>query len=369
MIDLFDQTTIRGMTLDNRLVRSATWEGMCDGDGRPTAKLMDCYRRLAAGGVGLIISGYAFVRPEGKQLPGKMGLHTDTFAAEMKTLTRTVHDAGGRIAAQLVHAGGQTTSQAAGRRPLAPSSLALAQFPEVPEALSRPEISTIIDAFRLAAIRARTWGFDAVQLHGAHGYLLNQFLSPLSNQRRDEYGGTPENRRRFLLETYRAVRAAVGDDFPVMIKLTGTDHLDGGLTVEEAAAAARALDRAGIDAIEVSGGTPASGDYGPARGRARTPAGEGYNAPLARGLRQSVSCPLMVVGGIRSRETAETILGNGDADYISLARPFIREPGLANRWRQGDRHPANCQSCNGCFKPGLKEGGIRCVKKKARDPF
>ena len=362
MITLFDQTSINGMKLNNRLVRSATWEGMCDPDGRPTRKLDAFYGRLALGGVGLIISGYAFVRPEGKQLPGKMGIHTDDFADDMRRLTDTVHAAGGRVCIQLVHAGGQTTTAAAGRRPLAPSAVAVAQFREIPEEMSPEEIVSLVTAFGCAARRAREWGFDAVQLHGAHGYLINQFLSPLTNRRTDDYGGSPENCRQFLLEVYRAVRAAVGFDYPVMIKLSGSDYLDGGLGIEEAVQAAQLLDREGIDAVEVSGGTPASGDYGPVRGRARTQAEEGYNVPLARRLRESVRCQLMVVGGIRSREVADNILREGVADHIAMSRPLIREPDLPTRWRHGDSAPSACRSCNGCFKPGLEEGGIYCVK-------
>lgn len=147
MASLFDQTTINGMTLRNRLVRSATWEGMCDPDGRPTQKLIDCYRTLAKGGVGLIVSGYTFVSPEGKQLPGKMGIHTDDFGAEMRALTQAVHEQGGKICIQLVHAGGQTDAKSAGRQPLAPSAVKVDQFPEQPQELSKEQIAGIIAAF------------------------------------------------------------------------------------------------------------------------------------------------------------------------------------------------------------------------------
>ncbi len=136
MAALFDQTTINGMTLQSRLVRSATWEGMCDRDGRPTEKLINCYRTLARGGIGLIITGYSFVRPEGRQMPGKTGIHTDDFAGDYKKMTSTIHDAGGKIAVQLVHAGGQTDAKNAGRQPLAPSAVKVDQFPEMPAELT-----------------------------------------------------------------------------------------------------------------------------------------------------------------------------------------------------------------------------------------
>ena len=157
----------------NRLVRSATWEGMCDQDGRPSGRLAAYYANLAAGGVGLIITGYSFIRPDGKQLPGQMGIHSDEFEKELKALTNGVHDRGGKICLQAVHCGGQTTSRYAGSLPLAPSSLATAQYPEVPVQLSSEEIKLLVRQFGESARRAREAGFDAVQIHAAHGYLIN----------------------------------------------------------------------------------------------------------------------------------------------------------------------------------------------------
>ncbi len=364
MNTIFETTTVKGLTLSNRLARSATWEGMCDDDGRPTEKLAEYYRTLARGGVGLIISGYSFVRPEGKQLPGKMGIHTDDFSLEMKALTSAVHGEGGRIAMQLVHAGGQTDSAAAGARPIAPSEVEVPQFPERPRAMSRKDIDGVVEAFAKGAGRAKEYGFDAVQLHGAHGYLINQFLSPLTNRRTDGYGGSLENRERFLLEVYRAVRKSVGDSYPVFIKLNISDFFDGGLETTDALHAAKVLESEGIDMIEVSGGTPASGNRTPARMRIKKLEQEAYNLPLAEKLRGSVKTPIMLVGGLRSYELIEDIIGTGKADYVSFARPFIREPALPNRWKGGDISRAKCKSCNGCFRPGLKEGGIYCVAER-----
>jgi 2,4-dienoyl-CoA reductase-like NADH-dependent reductase (Old Yellow Enzyme family) len=361
MPNIFEETVINGMKLANRLVRSATWEGMCDADGRPTKKLIDCYADLSRGGVGLIISSYSFVRKDGKQLPGQMGIYTDAFAPEMKEITAAVHANGGKICMQLVHAGGQTSSKALGSRPVAPSSVETLQFPEVPMELSVENIRDIIAKFGASAVRAREYGFDGVQLHAAHGYLINQFLSPLTNRRTDDYGGSLENRIRFLMEVYRTVRSSVGSDFPVLAKLNLADNLADGLNLEDALEAARAIDQEGIDAIEVSAGTPASGDNTPIRLGIQTKEQEAYNLPLATRLKQTVGCPVMVVGGIRSIEIAEGILQSGDSDYIALARPLIREPHLPLRWLEGNRERATCISCNGCFKPGLKEGGIYCV--------
>jgi 2,4-dienoyl-CoA reductase-like NADH-dependent reductase (Old Yellow Enzyme family) len=364
MAKLFDKTSINGMTLRNRVVRSATWEGMCDPDGRPTEKLIGLYRGLARGGVGMIVTGFAYVRPEGKTLPFQMGMNTGEAADDFQRLTDAVHDAGGSIAVQLVHAGGQTSSETAGRRPLAPSAAKVDQFTETPEAMTPGQIEDIVSGFASAAGRAKAWGFDAVQLHGAHGYLINQFLSPLTNRRDDEYGGSIQNRSRFLLSVYDRVRKTVGRDFPVMIKLNAADNLEGGLSFEDALFAAAALDRVGIDAIEASSGTPASGAKGPVRTRIDRPDREAYNLSLARGIKEAVGCPVMAVGGIRSFETAEKTVGAAGVDYVSMARPLIREPDLFRRWQDGDLRPAACISCNRCFRPGREEGGIYCVAKK-----
>jgi len=368
MKKIFEKTTINGMTLANRLVRSATWEGMCEADGRPTQKLADYYRELASGGVGLIITGYTFVRPDGRQNPGKMGIHTDDFADAFRRLTDAVHGEGGKICIQLVHAGGQTDSKHAGRRPLAPSAVKVSQFPEEPQEMSKADIEEIITAFGAAARRAKDYGFDAVQLHAAHGYLISQFLSPLTNQRTDSYGGPIENRCRFLSEVYHRVRSEAGADFPVLVKLNGSDNLEGGMNTTDAVFAARLLDSGKIDAIEVSGGTPASGDKSPVRKKIDSPEQEAYNLGPATVIKKAVHCPVMAVGGFRTTGVINRALVEADMDYIALSRPLIREPGLPKRWQEGNHSNARCISCNGCFLPGLREGGIYCVvEKKERE--
>lgn len=363
MKNLFETTTINGMKLRNRFVRSATWEGMCEEDGRPTQKLADCYRALARGGVGLIITGYAFVRIDGKQMPGSMGAQSDDFAPQAKALSAAVHDEGGKLCMQLVHAGGQGRAQA-GNRLIAPSAVETPQFSVPPSEMSTRDIDEVVAAFGLCAGRAKAWGFDAVQLHAAHGYLINQFLSPLTNQRTDSYGGSIENRCRFLREVYNRVRSTVGASFPVLVKLNGSDFLEKGLELDDARYAAQVLDKEGIDAIEVSGGTPASKDRTPVRPKIETWEQEAYNLPLAVSIKQAVRCPVMVVGGLRSFGLIKSILDKGEADYVSLARPFIREPGLVKRWQAGDTTRATCTSCNGCYRPGLREGGIYCIVDK-----
>jgi 2,4-dienoyl-CoA reductase-like NADH-dependent reductase (Old Yellow Enzyme family) len=363
---LFETSTLKTMKLRNRIVRSATWEGMCDVDGRPTPKLAAYYANLAQGGVGLIISGYTFVSPEGKQLPGKMGICTDDMAVDHQHLTQAVHAAGGIVAVQLVHAGGQTDPTIIGRQPLAPSAVQVAQFPTEPVALPLTEIEAIVADFGKAAARAKAWGYDGVQLHGAHGYLINQFLSSLTNRRNDAYGGPIEKRCRFLMEVYEKVRRAVGQDYPVMIKLNANDWLEDGFNSNEARQTAQMLDEAGIDAIEISSGTAASGELTPVRKHIDTPAKEAYNLELARSIKTVISCPVMVVGGFRSYAVAEKALRQDKMDYIALSRPLIREPNLPERWRTGDLGPATCISCNKCFTPGIKEGGIYCVAEKKK---
>jgi len=364
MRKLFDETRIKGMHLANRLVRSATWEGMCADDGHPTRKLAEYYRTLTSGRVGLLISGYAYVRPDGKQLPGQLGLCRDEVVPDLALLAESVHREGGKLCIQLVHCGGQTTSQYAGGQPVAPSALKVDQYPEMPAALAIEDIRNIVECFGTAARRVKESGCDAVQIHAAHGYLINQFLSPLTNRREDGYGGNTESRCRFMLEVYRSVREAVGHEFPVLAKLNGSDNLDGGLTLDDAVIAARILDDEGIDAIEVSGGTPASGDKTPVRQGIESREKEAYNLPLAYRIKNAVTCPVIVVGGLRSFELVEGIVRREEADFVAFSRPLIREPNLPRRWEEGNEVHARCISCNGCFKPGLKEGGIYCIVDK-----
>jgi 2,4-dienoyl-CoA reductase-like NADH-dependent reductase (Old Yellow Enzyme family) len=365
MATIFEETSIKGLKIKNRLVRSATWEGMCDPDGRPTEKLIRLYKGLADGDIGLLISGYTFVKPEGKQLSGTLGINTNAFKGDYERLIKTVHDAGGSIAMQLVHAGGQAIPDNAGGELLAPSAVMVAHYQAKPRALSITEIKDIINAFGEGAYRAREYGFDAVQLHGAHGYLLNQFMSPHTNLRKDEYGGDIENRSRFVMDVYQKVRANVGNDFPIMIKINCTDNMEGGLTLEDGLYVAKSLSDAGIDAIEVSSGNSASGiKNGPLRMRINRPEKEAWNLPYAREVKAVVKCPVMVVGGFRSYEVCEKAIKDDGIDYITMSRPLIREPGLALRWKNGDTVKARCISCNRCFKPGAEEGGIYCVAEK-----
>lgn len=358
---LFDSTKINQVTLANRFVRSATWEGMCDNDGKVTPQLVDYYRVLARGGVGLIISGYTYIRDDGKQLPGKMGISHDDHLEGLKELTEAVHREGGVIFCQLVHAGGQTSSKVIGSQPLVPSATGYAGYQDTPREMTTDQVRELVRAFAVAALRAKQAGFDGIQLHGAHGYLINQFLSPLCNQRTDHYGGSLANRMRFLEEVMLAVREAVGEDYPVTIKLTAADHLDGGFAPTDCIDVAKRLAALGIDAIEISSGTAVSGDLSPVRTKINNPEAEAYNAELARMIKQNVAVPIMVVGGLRSKAILERLLHQDAADYFAFSRPLIRQPDLPLHYRDKDDYVATCISCNGCFRPGLKGTGIHCV--------
>lgn len=367
MAELFESSVINGLELANRFVRSATWEGMATEDGYATPKLAETLARLARGGVGLIVMGAAYVRRAGQSGAWQIGIDMDERINRLRQVPEAVHEAGGKVVAQLAHAGVYSSRKYAGEFK-GPSPFARDDGIACQELTAR-EIRHICLAFGTAAGRARAAGFDGVQLHAAHGYLLSQFLSPWYNKRADEFGGSLENRARALLEVVDNVRVAAGDDFPLLVKLNSEDFLAGGLTVEEAGEIVGMLARAGVDAVELSGGTVASGSYVPVRkGLAESPEAEPYFIEAARRLRAACRLPLMLVGGIRSFTTARDIVERGVADYVSMSRPFIREPGIVGRWRRGDIRASECLSDNLCFRPIMGGTGIACLsaERKAR---
>jgi 2,4-dienoyl-CoA reductase-like NADH-dependent reductase (Old Yellow Enzyme family) len=357
---IFSPITIGSIKLKNRIIRSATWEGMCK-DGIHSENLIKLYEELAENNVGLIITGYTYVSKEGMQLPFKMGLDDDKGLDIFKKLTDRVHEKGGHIAIQLVHGGGQANRKNSGMQPIAPSAISFPSYQEIPKEMTKDDIKRVVECFAKSAKRAKDVGFDFVQLHGAHGYLINQFLSPLTNKRKDEYGGSLENRFRFLKEVIVAIKDLVGDSYPLIIKLNGDDYLEGGFKINESAQVAKMLESLGILFIEVSGGSPASSDKNPARRDIDTIEKEGYHCELSKRVKENVNIPIGVVGGIRTFSFAEKIIKDKYADVISLSRPFIREPNLVKRWQDGDTKKSKCISCNGCFKPGFNGEGIYCV--------
>lgn len=362
MSRLFEQTTIKTLSLANRFVRSATWEGMAETDGTCSQGLIDLVVKLAQGGVGLIITGHAYVSREGQAGPWQMGIHSDEMLPGLTRMIDAVHREGGKIVVQLAHAGCYALSQVTQMEAVGPSVGISEKTPNCRE-LSREEIGGICDAFGKAALRAQSAGFDGIQIHAAHGYLLSEFLSPFFNRRTDEYGGCLENRARIVLEVLKSIRVSVGDDYPVMIKLNSEDFVGGGLSVDEMLSVAAMLEKGGVDAVEMSGGTIyASGDYSSMRtGDPAVPEQEVYYRDAASRFKDKFGVPLMLVGGIRSFDVAEDLIQAGVADYISLCRPLIREPALVARWRAGDHRRATCLSENACFGPLLKGEGLFCV--------
>lgn len=361
MSRLYEATTINGLVLPNRFVRSATWEGLAAPDGSSTRALVKVSTDLALGGVGLIISGHAYVSAEGRAGRWQLGAHADDVTPGLEDMTAAVHAAGGIIALQIAHAGLRAVTGPDEPAPLGPSVMETNDGALGSE-MTPDDLEAVIQAFARAATRAQVAGFDAVQIHAAHGYLLSQFLSPFFNKRRDGYGGDIRNRARLVVEVLEAVRRAVGPAFPVLAKLNSEDFIPAGLTVEDMLQAATMLVDAGIDAIEMSGGTFLSGKRKTMRQGAPAPGEpEAYYEAAARRYKQKIRVPLMLVGGIRTLEAAERLVGEGVTDYISLCRPLIREPDLVNRWRSGDRMPASCISDNRCFVRGMKGRGVECV--------
>lgn len=359
MADIFTPWNLGGLELPNRLVRSATWEGLADKDGVPSHDLINLTADLAEGGVGMIITGYAYIRADGQSSPRQSGVHINGNIGPLTRVSDAVHKAGGRVALQIVHGGGQTTEKLCGCQPMGPSALEHPGTHAQVRALTNQEVYDLIEDFSLAAARAKAAGFDAVELHGAHGYLINQFLSPNTNQRDDEFGGSLENRARFCLEVYKAARDAVGPSFPVFIKLNSEDAYAGGLTLEDSVRVAAWLSELGIDAIEVSGGVKAAEKLSPSR-LVKKPDQEGYFLGNALAIKQKVNCPLIVVGGWRSPGLIEAALDQVDA--VAMCRPFISEPALANRWKSGDRSKAECVSCDKCFKLTARHG-LSCSQR------
>jgi 2,4-dienoyl-CoA reductase-like NADH-dependent reductase (Old Yellow Enzyme family) len=361
---LFTATSIGTLQLPNRLLRSATAESLADDEGRPKPALAALYRELAEGGVGLIITGHMYVHPSGRAHPRMTGIHTDALIPALATLTGAVHEAGGRVAVQINH-GGMKCGAEVVAEPLAPSDVEDAPFVKRPaRAMTIGEIETAIDAYAQAARRAQEAGFDAVQLHGAHGYLINQFLSPRVNRRTDEWGGDLSGRMRFLRRVCEAVRAEVGPDYPVFIKLGMSDGLEGGLTPEDGAQVVAALAGMGLDGVEVSGGISGGGSANIEAG-IRSPEEEAYFRPLARRAQAATTLSVALVGGLRSRSVMEDVLSSGDADLISLCRPLICEPGLPRRMAAGLQDRAACISGNRCWPE--EDEGVACKCPVERD--
>jgi 2,4-dienoyl-CoA reductase-like NADH-dependent reductase (Old Yellow Enzyme family) len=397
---LFEKTAIKSMELKNRLVRSATVERMCDDGGLPTQDLFGLYGRLAKGGVGLIITGMTYVSTDGKTFStGSAGIDTDESVAAWRALTDHVHGLGTgvKIAMQIAHGGRQTSRAATGTHPIAPSAVKDASSFVTPREMTEDDIERTVEAFARAAKRVKESGFDAVQIHGGHGYLVNEFLSPYTNRRTDRWGGSLENRMRFVTEIYTRSRKLVGNDFPILIKISAYDHMikkgKKGVAIDEAVRTAEALAAMGIDGIEVSCGIAEDGmstlrgrlpmdvlieDLGMFRKNAlmrfvmrhfgdrimkTEPFSEDYNRSAARRIKEKVKVPVFAVGGIIRPQVMADIIACGDADYVSLCRSLIFSPIFPRKVQEGSTEPSACVHCNHCIFY-LTLAPLRCYNGK-----
>lgn len=344
---IFQTLKLGNVTVKNRIVRSATWEKLSNNEGGVTDKLYDLYQNLAKGGVGTIITGCTYVLNGDQFYSSMTGMYKDELIPEYKKLTDMVHSYDTRIIQQLAYGGSQGTREENETPIWGPSAVTDLYNEVIPKEMTLENINTLIDAFSNAAIRAKKSGFDGIQIHASHGYLLNQFLSPYYNRREDKYGGCKENRARLIIEIYEQIRKKAGKDFIVLIKLNGDDYIDQGATIDDCIYLSKELDKRGIDGIEISCGMAASFEY-MSRSKIFKPEAEAYNAKWADMVAKEVKAPVMVVGGIRSIEKIETLLKETDIEYFSLARPLLAEPDLVNKWKNKTQEKAKCVSCNGC---------------------
>ncbi|RPH88899.1 MAG: NADH:flavin oxidoreductase [Desulfobacteraceae bacterium] len=362
---LFEPFSIKNLTLPNRFVRSATYDGMAEKNGHVSTKQIQMVEELARGGVGLIILGITYVHPSGQISPVQNSLADDACIPGFRMLADTAHRYGSRIAVQLFHAGRETAKvfKPNRKQALAPSSISDdPHFRGPHRAMTEEEILEVIRAFGQAAGRGREAGLDAVQVHGAHAYLLSQFLSPFTNRRTDAWGGELNNRLRLHHEILGAIRSRVGEDYPVLIKIGVQDGFPGGLKFQEGKEAAQFLAQRGYDALEISSGLRGKGyDHSEFKTGISRPEREAYFRDWCREIKPAVKVPVMMVGGLRTPALLEEVIQNGEADLIALSRPLIKEPGLIRDWQQGDRHRATCISCNKCFEALLKGESLRCI--------
>jgi 2,4-dienoyl-CoA reductase-like NADH-dependent reductase (Old Yellow Enzyme family) len=383
---LFTPRSIGKVSIKNRFVRSATFESAANEDGSVGEDYMAIYETLAKGEIGLIITGMIFPSIDGKSYPYQAGLHSDETISGYSTMINSVHRNGSKIFAQLCHGGRQSQTQ--GIRPPAPSfSKPDILYKVYPRAMDKNEILSVIKTFGDAAKRAKEAGFDGIQIHAAHGYLLSQFLSPYLNRRRDEWGGSLEKRFNLIKRVYQSVREAVGSTYPMTVKINIEDHTPKpGLSLKESVEHIKRLLELGIDAIEISCGTLAFSMFNqsrggvPARAFSKTMPGplqlfarlllkmafpekkyifyENYNLWASEDIKPLMgTIPLIVVGGLRSYKSLEEIIQNRKADFVSLCRPLIRQPMIVSKWSAGDLTAVTCTNCNNCL------GGIALHEK------
>ncbi len=315
---------VRAMNLANRLVMPPMATAKAEPDGKVSQALLDYYEEKSRGGyISLIIIEHSYITPEGKASNNQLSVSDDAVIPGLVKLAEVIHRNGSKAAMQINHAGSAALKEVIGTTPLAPSATANPRRGDMPREMTLNEINDMVIAFKDAGRRVRDAGFDAVEIHSAHGYLLNQFLSPLTNKRTDEYGGDISNRIRIHLQVIHAVRSAVGPDFPIQLRLGASDYTDGGTTIEDSKIASRAFEKAGVDVIHISGGFVGYTPPGLI--------GQGYFAPLSEAIKRTVSIPVILTGGIIEGEAAEKFLTEEKADLIGVGRAILQDSTWAER--------------------------------------
>ncbi len=328
---------------------------MAEEDGKPTSKLGNLYEELAKSEIGLIITGFSYVLPGGQSIIYQQGIYDDLFVEPYMKITEMVHRYISKIILQIVHGGRQAAISEKYSVPIAPSKIKDELSTVVPKKITEQEILEVIEAFTKAAIRAKKAGFDGVQLHCAHGFLLSNFISPYTNRRTDRWGGSIENRTRIVTQIVRRIKEQAGADFPILVKLNATDGFQLGsqktdleINISQVLETAKLLEKTGVCSIEVSGGISEAGKV-TVRTAINSPAEEAYFGEYSKAIKKAVNIPVILVGGIRSLSVMENLLEEGYADLISLSRSFICEPDLVLKLKSEKAKKAMCASCNLCF--------------------
>lgn len=354
MKSLFDSTQIKGLTLKNRFVRSSLWMKMAEDDGHLNNETIRFYENLAKGGVGLIITGYAFISKDEQPNPKMLGIYDDSFIEEYKLLVDLVHKYESKIALQIVYGGSQNHHPNSSKMNiLGPSTIKNRVTGITPKEASTEDIKRIVSDFGKAAKRAKMAGFDAVQIHAAHGYFLSQFLTPYYNRRTDEYGGDIHNRARIIYETIQEVKKQVGEDFLLMIKLNFDDFMDNneGLTEIESIEVFKRISELGVDIIEVSAVNESSGKgLSPARTNIKQLENQSYFKEATSKIASQVTSKVILMGGNRNFDLMTEILNTTNIEYFSLARPLLCEFDLISKWSNDKSYIPRCISCNKCWE-------------------
>ncbi len=312
------------LELANRLVMPPMATEKSRAGGKVSRELIDYYDEKSRGGyIALIIIEHSFVRPDGKASEGQLSVADDGVVDGLKSLAGTIQRNGSKAVMQINHAGSGTTEEVAGSVPVGPSAVSNPRKETTPRELSVEDINDIIEAFQAAARRTREAGFDGVEIHSAHGYLLNQFFSPLTNKRKDKYGGGVLNRIRIHLQIIEAVKKAAGDDFPVLLRLGASDFMPGGTTIEDSVIAAKEFEKAGVNILDISGGF--SGYTVPGL------TGQGFFSPLSEAIKEAVSIPVILTGGITRAKAAERLLKENKADLIGVGRAILKDSDWAKQ--------------------------------------